>query len=52
MALPSAAGTCRAGHARCQLMASDGFGLSVLVSVQTEGWEAAEQSPRILKHSH
>lgn len=52
MGLPSAVGTRRAGHAGRQLMASDCFGWSVLVSVKTEGWEAAEQSPRTLKYSH
>lgn len=45
MSLRSAAGTLWAGHVGSQLMASDFFVWSVLVSVQTEGWEAAWQSP-------
>lgn len=45
MSLRSAVSTLWAGHVGSQLMASDVFVWSVLVSVQTEDWEAAEQSP-------
>lgn len=42
--LSSTTGILWAGHAGSQLMVSDSFGWSVIVSVQTEGWEAASKA--------